>query len=97
MLKENHFNFLQMAHAESPLMSVKSGVQQVYSHINAYAGSFSPEVIERLRGLPEVDYIEPDQIVKTTEYTVHEVSTMDKQRGAPWVGDSSPSDRIVRS
>ncbi|KAF9018524.1 hypothetical protein BDZ89DRAFT_1103600 [Hymenopellis radicata] len=69
MLKENHFNFLEMAHAENPLMSVKSGVQQV---------------IKLLQALPEVDYIEPDQIVKTTEYTVHEVSTMDKQKGAPW-------------
>lgn len=88
-LKANHFNLLQLAHSENPLMGEGfAGLRHVYDHINGYAGKFSSSVIERLRELPEVEYIERDQIVKTTEYQVHEVSTMsdiDTQKGAPWV------------
>ncbi|GLB37826.1 putative peptidase S8 family protein [Lyophyllum shimeji] len=79
-LKANHFNFLQMAHSEDPLSS-DSGIQQVYdSHIIlGYAGRFSDGVVQRLRTMPEVAYIEQDQIVRTMEPT--ETTT---QRGAPW-------------
>jgi len=75
-LKDNHFNFLQAAHDADPLLSDDSGIQQVYDgHISGYAGRFSPRVIEQLRAMPEVAYIEQDQIVHT----------MDVQNGAPWV------------
>lgn len=75
-LVDNHFNFLQSAHEASPLLVDASGVTHVYSgHINGYAGRFSNKVIDQLRSLPEVDYIERDQIVRTTSV----------QNGAPWV------------
>ncbi|TFL02886.1 peptidase S8/S53 domain-containing protein [Pterulicium gracile] len=74
-LVDNHFNFLQSAHEASPLLVDASGVTHVYSgHINGYAGRFSNKVIDQLRSLPEVDYIERDQIVRTTSV----------QNGAPW-------------
>ncbi|KAF8058777.1 peptidase S8/S53 domain-containing protein [Lyophyllum atratum] len=76
-LKTNHFNFLEMAHSEDPL-SGDSGIQQVYdSHvISGYAGLFSEGVVQRLRAMPEVAYIEQDQIVRTMD--------IETQRGAPW-------------
>lgn len=75
-LKANHFNFLQMAHSEDPLIAEDSGIQQVYDgHINGYAGRFTDRVVEQLRAMPEVAYVEQDQIVHTT----------DVQRSAPWV------------
>jgi cerevisin len=75
-LKANHFNFLQAAHEADPLLSEASGIQQVYDgHISGYAGLFSPRVVEQLRAMPEVAYIEQDQIVRT----------MDVQKSAPWV------------
>ncbi|KAG5638443.1 hypothetical protein H0H81_012660 [Sphagnurus paluster] len=75
-LKTNHFNFLQMAHSEDPLLTPNSGIQQVYDGhmISGYAGRFSDAVVQRLRAMPEVAYIEQDQVVRT----------MDIQRGAPW-------------
>ncbi|KIY70711.1 hypothetical protein CYLTODRAFT_370605 [Cylindrobasidium torrendii FP15055 ss-10] len=87
-LKDNHFNFLQLAHSESPLLGgVTGGLRHVYESINGYAGQFSESTIERLRELPEVEYIERDQIVRTTEFAVHDVSTMEEttvQKRAPW-------------
>jgi cerevisin len=74
-LKENHFNFLQMAHQADPLL-VDGGVRHVYSHVSGYAGRFTEGVIDQIRSMPEVDYVEKDQIVRTT----------DVQKGAPWVG-----------
>lgn len=72
----NHFNFLQMAHEADPLVAEASGIQQVYNgHLNGYAGRFTDGVVEQLRSMPEVDYIEADQVVKT----------MDLQKSAPWV------------
>jgi cerevisin len=77
-LKENHFNFLQMAHQSDPLM-VDGGVQQVYNHVSGYAGRFTQGVIDQIRSMPEVDYVEKDQIVRT----------MDVQNAAPWVSVTS--------
>lgn len=75
-LKENHFNFLQAAHEADPLLSDNSGIQQVYDgHINGYAGRFTSQVIDQLRTMPEVAYVEQDQIVRT----------MALQKNAPWV------------
>jgi cerevisin len=81
-LKVNHFNFLQALHTSNPLVGEElSGVQRVYEGIHGYSGRFAESVIEQLRTLPEVDYIERDQIVRTQGVT--------QQTGAPWVGSSS--------
>ncbi|KII95541.1 hypothetical protein PLICRDRAFT_48489 [Plicaturopsis crispa FD-325 SS-3] len=74
---QNHFNFLQMAHESDPLVGDGSGLSQVYDgHLKGYAGKFTEGVLEQIRQMPEVDYIEKDQIVKTMEHDV--------QKGAPW-------------
>ncbi|KAF5375547.1 hypothetical protein D9615_009135 [Tricholomella constricta] len=75
-LKANHFNFLQMAHDEDPLLAPNSGIQQVYDghQISGYAGHFSDAVVQRIRAMPEVAYVEQDQIVRT----------MAVQKSAPW-------------
>ncbi|KAJ7578334.1 peptidase S8/S53 domain-containing protein [Mycena floridula] len=73
----NHFNFLAAAHEADPFIGDdnEGGLKHVYdTHVRGYAGSFSDEVVERIRSMPEVDFIERDQIVKT----------MDTQKGAPW-------------
>jgi cerevisin len=78
---QNHFNFLTVAHESDPLQldgGVQSGIRHVYNgHIKGYSGMFTDGVVERIRGMPEVDYVERDQIVRTTS-----VAT---QRSAPWV------------
>jgi cerevisin len=71
----NHLNFLQAAHNADPLQSENAGVRHVYDHFNGYSGRFTPQVVEQLRAMPEVDYIEKDQIVRT----------MKVQSDAPWV------------
>jgi len=74
-LKNNHFNFLQAAHEADPIVAEVSVIQQIYDgHINGYSGVFSQRVVEQLRAMPEVAYIEQDQIVHT----------MDVQKSAPW-------------
>ncbi|KAJ7485706.1 peptidase S8/S53 domain-containing protein [Mycena latifolia] len=72
---ENHFNFLQVAHHESqPLVADSFAIRHVYDHFNGYSGHFSEGAVTRLRALPEVDFVEQDQIVHT----------QDTQRSAPW-------------
>lgn len=78
----NHYNFLQAAYSEDPLMGDETGIRHVYdSHIKGYAGRFTDAVLERIRQQPEVDYIERDQIVRTQD----EIVAQDRQTGAPWV------------
>lgn len=73
---DNHYNFLQAAHAEDPHLDDNSGIRHIYDgHINGYAGKFTDRVLQRIREMPEVDYVERDQIVKT----------QDVQISAPWV------------
>ncbi|KAG6856388.1 hypothetical protein H0H87_005006 [Tephrocybe sp. NHM501043] len=74
--KTNHFNLLQAAHNEDPLHGEESGLKHIYDahQFSGYAGHFSDAVVQRLRTLPEVAYVEQDQIVKT----------QDIQKGAPW-------------
>ena len=80
-LKVNHLNFLQALHTSDPLVGDElSGVQRVYEGIHGYSGRFTESVIEQLRTLPEVDYIEKDQIVRTQKTNT--------QTGAPWVCSS---------
>ena len=72
----NHFNFLQAAHSEDPLLDDGSGIRHVYdSHIKGYAGRFTDVVLQKIREQPEVDYVERDQIVRTQGV----------QLSAPWV------------
>ena len=76
-IRDNHMNFLLAAHSDDPLWEDDfAGVTHVYDgHITGYAGHFTEGVIEQIRRLPEVKFIEKDQIVRT----------QDTQRSAPWV------------
>ncbi|KJA18128.1 hypothetical protein HYPSUDRAFT_145495 [Hypholoma sublateritium FD-334 SS-4] len=72
---ETHMSFLLAAHGANPLMEDVSGVQQVYNgHVTGYAGRFTEQVVEQIRRMPEVAYVEKDQIVRT----------QDTQKSAPW-------------
>jgi len=79
-IMQNHLNFLTMAHEFDPLEvdgAIESGIRHVYDgHIKGYSGMFTGGVIERIREMPEVDYIEQDQIVRTME--------IETQKSAPW-------------
>lgn len=85
-LLQNHMNFVQFAHQQSLAGSDDiAGLRHVYDgHVKGYAGMFKEDVIERIRALPEVDYVERDQIVHTLEIEPS-VSTRKTQTGAPWV------------
>jgi len=83
-------NFLLAAHTAHPLVGDDmAGVSHVYDgHITGYAGRFSEKVVEQIRRMPEVAYVEKDQIVRTQEV----------QRGAPWVSITALSSlRHIRS
>jgi cerevisin len=73
---QNHFNFLNTIHDADPLIGdVDSGIRHVYDgHIKGYSGMFTDGVVDQIRQMPEVDYVERDQIVKT----------MEVQKQAPW-------------
>ncbi|KZP27640.1 hypothetical protein FIBSPDRAFT_780867 [Athelia psychrophila] len=75
---DNHMNFLTMAHEADPLQldGAESGLRHVYNHHNVkgYSGLFTDSVVERIRAMPEVEYVERDQIVRTQEV----------QKSAPW-------------
>ncbi|KAI0292817.1 peptidase S8/S53 domain-containing protein [Russula brevipes] len=72
---DNHYNFLRSAHAEDPHLDDDSGIRHVFnSYIKGYTGKFTDRVIQRIREMPEVDYVERDQIVKAQEV----------QSSAPW-------------
>jgi len=74
-LVENHFNFLQQTHAADALTPGLSGIRNIYDgHVKGYSGHFSERVINELRTMPEVELVERDQIVHTT----------DVQNLAPW-------------
>ncbi|KAF8161425.1 subtilisin-like serine protease [Crassisporium funariophilum] len=74
--KQNHMNFLLAAHSADPLVGDEfAGVQQIYDgHVTGYAGRFTESVLAQIRKMPEVKYVEKDQIVRTQEV----------QRSAPW-------------
>ncbi|KAI5121456.1 hypothetical protein M0805_009564 [Coniferiporia weirii] len=70
-----HFNFLQNARQLAPLNGDDGELTHVWdSHIKGYAGAFSPDVVDRIRRQPEVDYVEHDQVVHALE----------TQKSAPW-------------
>ena len=76
-LMENHINFLMAAHNADPLVGDDmAGISQIYEgHIKGYAGRFTNNVLDQIRRMPEVAYVEKDQIVRT----------QDVQKSAPWV------------
>ena len=53
---DSHFNFLQAAHEEDPLLAQgPTGISQVYNgHLKGYAGRFTDAVVRRIREMPEV-------------------------------------------
>ncbi|KAJ7496681.1 peptidase S8/S53 domain-containing protein [Mycena latifolia] len=71
---QNHFNFLQAAHESEPLVDDSFAIRHVYDSMNGYSGRFSEGAVNQLRALPEVEYVEQDQIVYT----------QDVQKMAPW-------------
>jgi len=73
---ENHMNFLQATHYANPLVGADDhGIRHVYDgHIRGYNGKFSAETVEAIRQMPEVAYVERDQVVHA----------YDTQKGAPW-------------
>jgi len=75
-LIQNHINFLMAAHNADPLVGDDmAGISQIYEgHMNGYAGRFTPNVLDQIRRMPEVAYVEKDQIVRT----------QDIQKSAPW-------------
>ena len=77
---DNHLNFLQAAHEEDPLLAEGPiGISQVYNGLlKGYAGRFTESVIQRIREMPEVAYVEQDSVVHA----------LDTQRFAPWVCSS---------
>ena len=61
---DDHVMAAQDAHASSTDTAFQGGIRHVYdSHIKGYAGLFSQSTLEQLRAMPEVDYIEQDQLV----------------------------------
>ncbi|KAH9833533.1 peptidase S8/S53 domain-containing protein [Rhodofomes roseus] len=85
VLMANHMNFLQGVQEEHPLSGdLDAGLQHVYDgHVKGYAGKFSDDTVHRIRQMPEVDYIERDQIVRTLEVEIDGTS-IETQKGAPW-------------
>lgn len=96
-LMTNHMNFVQTVHEQSVSAGDDAaGLRHVYdSHVKGYAGTFSDSVIDAIRQMPEVDYIERDQIVRTMEFDVAG-SGQSTQLGAPWVRNLSPRDSRLR-
>ncbi|KAI0657726.1 peptidase S8/S53 domain-containing protein [Cubamyces menziesii] len=84
-LMQNHMNFLQNVHASDPSSEMYEGLTHVYdAHVKGYAGKFSEATVEQLRMMPEVEYVEKDQIVRTLEVERIEVEKHATQKKAPW-------------
>jgi cerevisin len=73
---DNHYSFVHAAHAEDPHFDDDSGIRHIFdTYIKGYSGKFTDQVLQRIREMPEVDYVERDQIVKTQNIQIP----------APWV------------
>jgi cerevisin len=77
-----HTNFVENIHAQAQsgpdaFTDIEHGLKNIYnSHMKGYAGTFSPGTIKQILARPEVDYVEPDQVVHTMNITT--------QNMAPW-------------
>jgi len=76
-----HTLLVQEHHEADPLAD-SPGLTHVYDgDLKGYAGKFSDSTLDKIRALPEVDFVERDQIV----YAIGEPATnLSTQRGAPW-------------
>ncbi|KAG9093205.1 serine protease [Ceratobasidium sp. 370] len=76
-----HTLLVQEHHEADPLVG-SPGLTHVYDgDLKGYAGRFSDSTLDKIRALPEVDYIERDQVV----YAITEPATTEEtQNGAPW-------------
>ncbi|EIN06598.1 hypothetical protein PUNSTDRAFT_121757 [Punctularia strigosozonata HHB-11173 SS5] len=84
-LMQNHMNFLQATHEANSALAgdAFSGVSQVYDgHVKGYAGKFSDDTLDAIRTMPEVEYVERDQIVRTQD--VPSLASHATQKNAPW-------------
>jgi cerevisin len=83
---QNHLRFAQKAHVDNLYLDdsrVSLGLKDVYDGpVKGYSGHFTPETVDLIRQMPEVDYIEVDQIVRTMEF--NSTGAMSTQNGAPW-------------
>ena len=64
---QNHLKFLNAAHESDPLQldgDFKSGIHHVFDR--GYTGMFTDGVVDKTREMPEVDYVEKDQILQIT-------------------------------
>jgi len=81
-LRSNHLNFVQAQHAVSSLAAEENcGLKHEYKF--GYAGCFDDQTIEQIRAMPEVEYIERDQIVRINNDTLASPD-IKVQKGAPW-------------
>ena len=92
-LVSNHMNFLQNVHAADAAADAFTGLTHVYdTHVKGYAGRFSDFVLDHIRSMPEVAFVERDQIVRTLEVergVDMDVEGSKTQNGAPWVSHTS--------
>ena len=97
-LLTNHMNFVSNVHANSDFAGDDAaGLRHVYdSHVKGYAGTFSEDVVDAIRQMPEVDYVERDQMVRTLDIDVGLGSDSQTiQKGAPWVSYHMNSAQIM--
>ncbi|KAH7102193.1 peptidase S8/S53 domain-containing protein [Auriculariales sp. MPI-PUGE-AT-0066] len=75
----SHMALAQNALSANPVdvQTVSGGIRHVYdsNHVKGYSGRFSPAALEQLRAMPEVDYIEQDQVVFASDIKVQRSST----------------------
>ena len=92
-LMANHMNFLQNVHAADAAADAFTGLTHVYdTHVKGYAGRFSDFVLDHIRSMPEVAFVERDQIVRTLEVERGvdvDAEGSKTQNGAPWVSHTS--------
>ncbi|KAF4122916.1 cerevisin [Geosmithia morbida] len=89
---EDQFLELRKRGEDSLLGKVFHGMKHTFSigEFKGYAGHFHPDVIEKIRGHPDVEYIEHDTMVHTMlPVNQHDLVTEDKcdgdvEKQAPW-------------
>ncbi|KAG9079588.1 serine protease, partial [Ceratobasidium sp. UAMH 11750] len=76
-----HTALIRQFHEAAPLTN-SSRLTHVYDTVlKGYAGKFSNRTLDMIRALPDVDYIERDQVIHASTETV---SASDTQSSAPW-------------
>ncbi|KAG9086218.1 serine protease, partial [Ceratobasidium sp. 392] len=76
-----HTLLVQEHHEAADPFADSPALTHVYDgDLKGYAGKFSDNTLDKIRALPEVDYVERDQVV----YAITEPATQSVQKGAPW-------------